>query len=159
MKIELKRLSISERLSQETTAFAADVWVDGKNVGTAENDGRGGETIVRVDPSVRAAVEAHGSAIIPAEYARVASGTVWVVDQLVSAELTKRDDAKFARKLAKGDVTFTKKVLVAGYHAARARLGNAWTWFAFSAGEDPKVVATTLATKHKKVVDELVVLS
>ena len=41
MKIELRRFTTNARLSQETTAFAADVWVDGKKVGYAENDGHG----------------------------------------------------------------------------------------------------------------------
>lgn len=42
--IELKRISFSERLSQETNAFAADIWVDGVKAGNAENSGHGGNT-------------------------------------------------------------------------------------------------------------------
>lgn len=44
MKIELKNVKISESLSEETTAFTADIFVDGKKAGYARNDGRGGCT-------------------------------------------------------------------------------------------------------------------
>jgi len=46
MKIELKNVSYSKRLSQETSAFAATVYVDGKKAGDARNDGGGGLTMV-----------------------------------------------------------------------------------------------------------------
>ncbi len=42
MKIELRRISHNSRLSQETEAFAADLYIDGKKRGTVENDGHGG---------------------------------------------------------------------------------------------------------------------
>ena len=44
MKIELKKIKVYDRMSEETTAFTADVYINGKNVGTAKNDGHGGET-------------------------------------------------------------------------------------------------------------------
>jgi hypothetical protein len=43
-KIELKKLQIFERMSEETTAFAAEIYVNGINVGYAKNDGHGGST-------------------------------------------------------------------------------------------------------------------
>lgn len=47
MKLQLKNVHFSERLSQETNAFAADVYFEGKKFATAENDGHGGQTLVR----------------------------------------------------------------------------------------------------------------
>lgn len=44
MKIELKKLKVAEHLSEETTAYTADVYIDGKCVGYAKNNGQGGET-------------------------------------------------------------------------------------------------------------------
>lgn len=44
MKIELKKIKVSESLSEETTAFTADVFVDGTCIGYAKNGGYGGET-------------------------------------------------------------------------------------------------------------------
>lgn len=46
MKLELKKVSFSEALSQETNAFTADVYIDGVKRATAENDGHGGNTNV-----------------------------------------------------------------------------------------------------------------
>lgn len=43
MKIELKNISIYPRMSHETTAFNASVYVNGKRLGEASNDGQGGE--------------------------------------------------------------------------------------------------------------------
>jgi|JFJP01.1.fsa_nt_gi copper chaperone CopZ len=44
MKIELKRISFNERMSEETNCFSADLYIDGKKVGSCKNDGRGGCT-------------------------------------------------------------------------------------------------------------------
>lgn len=44
MKIELKNIHYYERLSEETNAFTASIYVDEKNAGTASNDGHGGNT-------------------------------------------------------------------------------------------------------------------
>lgn len=44
MKIEIKKVSFSERMSEETNCFVADLYINGKNVGTCKNDGHGGCT-------------------------------------------------------------------------------------------------------------------
>lgn len=44
MKIELKRISFNERMSDETNCFVADLYIDGKKVGEASNEGHGGCT-------------------------------------------------------------------------------------------------------------------
>lgn len=46
MKIELRKFSHYPRLSQETDAFNADVYVDGVKRGTAKNDGHGGPNMI-----------------------------------------------------------------------------------------------------------------
>lgn len=46
MKIELKRITYNKRLSQETSAYAADIWVDGIKRGTVQNDGHGGPDMI-----------------------------------------------------------------------------------------------------------------
>lgn len=46
MKIELKGVKFYEKMSEETNAFTADIYVDGKKCGFAKNDGRGGCTFV-----------------------------------------------------------------------------------------------------------------
>jgi hypothetical protein len=42
MKIELKNIKHSEFASHETNCYQATIYIDGKKVGTVENDGRGG---------------------------------------------------------------------------------------------------------------------
>jgi len=44
MKIELKNLKVNAAFSEETTCFIADVFINGKKVAHAKNDGRGGCT-------------------------------------------------------------------------------------------------------------------
>jgi len=159
MKIELKRFTTNARLSQETTAFAADVWVDGKKAGHAENDGHGGSTIVHLDASIRAKVESHGKTLVPTEYKSFTGGAEWLVDQLVEAELQRRADKAFAKRIANADAKESTLCAKLGLRAARFRHDDTWHWFGFKAGVDPKTMADTIAAKHKAVVDELVVLS
>lgn len=44
MKIELRKLSINTRMSEETVCFVADVYIEGVKAGTASNQGHGGST-------------------------------------------------------------------------------------------------------------------
>lgn len=44
--VVLKKVSHSAALSEETEAFSAEVWMGGKKIATADNSGRGGETMV-----------------------------------------------------------------------------------------------------------------
>jgi hypothetical protein len=49
MKIEVKKISFSERNSDETNCFAGDLYINGKKVGTCRNSGQGGPTDYRGD--------------------------------------------------------------------------------------------------------------
>ncbi len=42
MNIELKKIKHAPSLSEETNAYTAEIWVDGKKAGTTKNEGRGG---------------------------------------------------------------------------------------------------------------------
>ena len=44
MKVEIKSIKFSESLSEETNAFTANLYIDGKKRGYCRNDGRGGCT-------------------------------------------------------------------------------------------------------------------
>lgn len=46
MNIELRNVKYSPSLSEETSAFTADIYINGKKSGYARNDGRGGDTLV-----------------------------------------------------------------------------------------------------------------
>jgi len=51
MKIELKKISFNERMSEETNAFTADLYINGKKVGYCKNQGHGGPTDYHADTS------------------------------------------------------------------------------------------------------------
>lgn len=42
MNIELKNVKIHTEMSEETTCFSADIWIDGKKAGQVRNSGTGG---------------------------------------------------------------------------------------------------------------------
>lgn len=64
MKIELKKVHYSKALSQETSAFTAEIWVDGKKRGDARNDGHGGMTLVN-PPTLAREIDAYARTLPP----------------------------------------------------------------------------------------------
>lgn len=58
MKVELKKLKVHNDMSEETTCFSAEVYIDGKHVGHAKNDGRGGCTFIHPEQGMRPTLEA-----------------------------------------------------------------------------------------------------
>ncbi len=65
MKIELKRIEHSERMSEETECFTADLWVDGVKIGTISNHGTGGCDDFHGDHVAFAAADAWCKANLP----------------------------------------------------------------------------------------------
>ena len=93
-KVELRRITYNARLSEETAAFAADVWIDGKKVGDVRNDGHGGcnfysphtlrNDLQLIAASTLAPEEGWGGEPIPAD-------DETLVAKLLDAFLLKRD--------------------------------------------------------------------
>lgn len=163
MKIELKRFHHSERLSQETNAFSADVWINGKKVGAAENAGHGGNTNVHITPrELREKVEAFCKPLLPAEYASFTSGVEWFIDELVTAIIKAKDDKRFAASIARSDkksvVEFGGKGLGAARFRHKTEGAETWRWYGYKLGTDPVAGAKHLAAKHGVTIDEVVVL-
>ncbi len=65
MKIELKRIEHSARMSEETECFTADLWVDGVKIGTVSNHGTGGCDNFWGDQAAYAAADAWCKANLP----------------------------------------------------------------------------------------------
>jgi hypothetical protein len=152
VNITLKKITVSLRLSQETVAFAADVWVDGKRVGTATNSGTGGATLVQISPpELRQRVTAYGATRVPTEYSAFTDGAEWLVDQLVEAHLKAKDEAKFA-KIDQRECAALAKM---GLAAARFQDANGWRWFGYQRGADPMAAAKQVAAQHHVTVQEL----
>jgi hypothetical protein len=120
MQVELKRLQVFSRMSQETTAFVADVWIDGKKAGTAENDGHGGSTCMRLfNPTFRQKLLAFGATQVPEKYKAVTPGDEWVVDNLVEQFLAAKESVRIAKKTAKNDTALKATCAKRGSHAVR----------------------------------------
>lgn len=109
MKIELKKVSFSERMSKETNCFTADIYVDGKKVGYAENRGEGGNTDCRPYTKEQGVVLAKAD-----EYCKTLPPITCVeldftykqnlesvVDDLLTKWLVERDAKKLEKKVEK----------------------------------------------------------
>jgi len=46
MKVELRKVKVYDEMSRETTAFNAELWIDGKLAATCMNDGGGGDHMI-----------------------------------------------------------------------------------------------------------------
>ena len=53
MKLELRQVKISKEFSEETIMFSANIFANGKIIGYANNDGRGGCTFYNAFPDKR----------------------------------------------------------------------------------------------------------
>lgn len=146
MNVNLKKLSIYERMSEETTAFVADVYVDGKKVGYAQNDGHGGETMINWERAIGSdrikEIEAELKKAVPAEYASFTQGITWAVDQAVEASRKEKEDKRIAKAIAKNDAAFKASAAKrgAGWHAARFEVpmpgGTDYRWVEFKDGQE-----------------------
>jgi hypothetical protein len=107
MKIELKKISFSERMSEETNCFVADLFINGKKVGECKNDGHGGCTdyhgITKEDNVLIKEAEAYCKALPKVKY----HDMIWeqslegVIDDLLTAHLKAKDLQKFNKKMQK----------------------------------------------------------
>ena len=103
-RFALKAFKHAKFASHETECFEAKLTLDGKVVGEARNEGSGGPTFVHFKESF----------VCPA---MTESEIEEMVDDLVAAELDKKEEAKFLKKLKKDFATailFTKKGIGSG---------------------------------------------
>lgn len=107
MKIELKKLKIFEAGSEETTCFNAELYIEGKNVGYAKNDGRGGCTdymsYEKEGRDLITQAEAFCKTLpdMPNPYSPERPFKMDLkifIDNLVTAELLKKDQNKIQKK-------------------------------------------------------------
>jgi hypothetical protein len=111
MKIELKSLKIYDRMSEETIAFTADVYVNGKKVAYAKNDGCGGSTYYNRYPNSDNALLNEAEAYcksLPPEKSTLGDKTLElpqslesVIDEWVYRVFNEKETAKFQKKLEK----------------------------------------------------------
>lgn len=118
MLIELRNVSIYERMSEETTAFNANIFVNGIIVGEAKNDGRGGCTFYNAlhnnQQSTRLLAEAEAYCKgLPPVTTEIGGSEPFTydmnleayIDDLVHAECVKKDNARIAKLIVKKQLT------------------------------------------------------
>jgi hypothetical protein len=107
MNIELKKIYFSERLSEETNAFTAELYVDGKKLCYVKNDGQGGPTDYHVCDSKNSnklkEVEAYCKSLPKLDLGsfKLDMNLEHKIDTLFEQWLKEKDSAKFNKKLEK----------------------------------------------------------
>lgn len=125
MKITLTDVRYAAFSSQETHCFSATIVIDGKNAGTARNDGNGGATWFE-PRSMQAAIDAYARTLEPVDVSDLGGvGTIEnnaeiLVGELVNDWLLTRDMVRKMRK----KVLFTKADGPAIYEVKPASLAN-----------------------------------
>ncbi len=118
MKIEIRAIKYAAFASQETSCFTATIYIDGKRVGTAHNEGHGGQTSINPQ-ECKAQLEAHAKTLprIVTEYENAddPSGFLTyqpsaesVIDELLHVYLCEQDDKKLLKTLEKR-ILFTRQ--------------------------------------------------
>lgn len=94
-RLTLKAVKVNHAMSEETLAYTASLYLDGKKVGTAMNRGHGGPDEYRFDdPAIGEQVLAIGASYDPSPYGGL---EVLIGDMLADREL-QREAAKTHRK-------------------------------------------------------------
>lgn len=106
MQIELKRISHNERLSEETFAFSADLYIDGAKAGDVRNSGHGGCHMFS-DRAAEERLNAYARTLAPIDVSgmyrdgekhTMPQDAESIVNDLVSAYLVERDLKKALSK-------------------------------------------------------------
>lgn len=115
MKLELKNVKINQEFSEETLMFKADLYVNGKKVAYANNDGRGGCTFYReysreLRPLLEQA-EAYCKTL-PSKFSTYGEKTIEIkscleywIDDVVCDMSNKKEADKFEKKKQKNMLT------------------------------------------------------
>jgi hypothetical protein len=104
MNITLKKLHVSKQLSEETTAFTADVYSNNKLIGYAKNDGQGGNTIIHSEYANKDLYQEtlnYCNSLPPKKYSdyEFAQSLESIVDDLVSETLNAKELVNSKKKL------------------------------------------------------------
>jgi hypothetical protein len=107
MKIELRKVTKNERMSEETYCFSADVWIDGAKAGEVSNRGCDGPNDYH-PTSLWQRLEEHAKTLPPvvSKYTddTFPSTADIVIGDLLELELARKD----AKRAMSGKILFTK---------------------------------------------------
>ena len=109
MKIELKSIKFSEAMSEETNAFTANLYINGKKVGYCKNQGHGGCTDYNRYPDINGSdnlktlkqAEAYCKALPKTKYRNMEfdQSLESVIDELLIDWLKAKETKKQVRKM------------------------------------------------------------
>ncbi len=106
MNIELKKIKVAANMSEETTAFTAELFVNGKNIGYVKNDGRGGCTDYYNNPDEKSkealkAAEAYCLTLPEVDYGtfKHKMDLETFIDELLEKHLKEKEQSKLAKKM------------------------------------------------------------
>jgi hypothetical protein len=114
MKIELRRITYNARLSEETAAYAADIWIDGKKRGDVKNDGHGGMDMIH-PYGLHQEIDAYAKTLPPvtSPYGEFPQSAETIFGDILADHLTRKDlKRQLARKtlFVRGGKLFSMKV-------------------------------------------------
>lgn len=101
-RLELRGVRTYQRLSRETTACVAKLYLDGKLVGSVENDGGGGPNLVHGDNARCTEAEKYAASLPPFD------GLPMDLDLWISLEVGRQDDEKRIARLNKSNVVYRR---------------------------------------------------
>lgn len=114
MQIELRNIKVAEHLSEETSAFTANLYINNKKIAFVKNGGHGGSTDYQLynqedAPTLRQAEEyckslppaVYPDSIIDGKPLTIPMDLENYIDYLLNTHLQKKDLEKFHKKMAK----------------------------------------------------------
>ncbi|MCS4089623.1 hypothetical protein [Rhizobium sp. BK176] len=116
-KYEIKKVSVNDRMSEETTNFSLDLYVDGKKFAFVSNDGRGGCHRVHPYPPYNNVDIARVEAEMAADVFLVDS-ELEMFDTAVNTLLSLHEAAAIIKRMIKTKATFIdgNEVYTSGYN-------------------------------------------
>lgn len=106
VKIELRKVKIAKFASEETVCFQAEVWVDGKKAGMANNQGHGGPNDI-YPPALAQRIEEYAKTLpdLESEWGPLKMGADLLISELVSDH----QDRKDLERALKRKILYTRK--------------------------------------------------
>ena len=106
MNIELKKIKVAANMSEETTAFTAELFINGKNIGYVKNDGHGGCTDYHNNPDEKSkealkAAEAYCLTLPEVDYGtfKHKMDLETFIDDLLEKHLKEKEQSKLTKKM------------------------------------------------------------
>lgn len=122
MKLELRNVKVAESLSEETTAYTATLYVDGKPTVDCSNHGQGGPDMYHPIKGDRESLDAVEKAL------GGPGGMESKIGDLLTAWMEERDAKRFKARLEKKGYPFTARARVLDFtiEAFKGHDGTEW---------------------------------